>query len=522
MSFVVSKDPRTHVVSEAESLHVIHEGAQRVTYQTLTADSYQLNAPLVSAIWTINPPSNQTIVDSYMKVRYYVEVKVTGGDLEIGSNDCLRQMPMNSLIDVTSLKINGEQVSDTTGDILHAQLCYGNESDERRKSWSTTAAQPCQFQQLDDYLALGTNRNVAAEYGELFAEPPRGSYRGEVIDPQTIRFEIVEPIFISPLFNGCGRQREGLVNINEIHLNLRFKADTQRFLTCAPRLAPGVNITSVNAVFYQAPEVLVCYLTPDNLQPIPAVQTLSYVKPREYIRQLSVLPAGDSRREFSDSIRLSQVPRYMMLFARRSEATSTFDKPDSFLKINSVRVNWNNESALLSGASTQDLYEISRRNGCNLSWPQWSQHRGSVLMVEFGKDIGLPSGMAPGVQGSLTCQVDVEFENVSNDDYTASFYMVLYNIGAFSISQNSARSSLGNLSPSMVLAAGMGHHMPEHHMDVAKGKSFLDSMASIIPMSHSGMAPAPAAAPMPAPMPAPAEESRATRRTVGGSLLRRR
>ena len=521
MSFVVAKDPRCEVKAEADSLHVVHEGAQRVSYQTLTFDSYQLNSPPVSNIITINPPSNQTIVDRLLKVRYYLEVKVTGGDLEIGSNDCLRQFPANSLIDVTSLKINGETVSDNTGDILHASLCYGNESEDRRKTWSVSAAQPDQFQQLDDYLALGTNRNVAAEYGELFSEPTRSSVSYTVIDPQTVRFEIVEPIFISPMFNGCGRQREGLVNVNEIHLNLRFKADTQRVLTCAPRLAPGVNITSVSCVQYRAPEVLVCYLTPDNLQPIPAVQTLGYSKPRQYLKQMATLAAGESRREFTDSVRLSQIPRYMMLFARRSEATSTFDKPDSFLKIKSVRVNWNNESALLSGASTQDLYEISRRNGCNLSWPQWSKYRGSVFMCEYGKDIGLASGLAPGVQGSYTVQADVEFENVSSGDYTGTFYMVLFNIGSFSVAQNSARSSLGNLSPSMVLAASQGHHMPAHHMDMAKGKSFMDSLESIIPMSHAPMAPAAPMAPMPQ-APAPAEESRATRRTVGGSLLRRR
>ena len=141
-------------------------------------------------------------------------------------------------------------------------------------------------------------------------------------------------------------------------------------------------------------------------------------------------------------------------------------------------------------------------------------------MAEFGKNIGLSSGLAPGVQGSYTLQADVEFENGSAADYTPTFYMVLFNIGSFSISQNSARSSLGNLSPSMVLSSTQGHHMPAHEMDHAKGKSFLDGLESMIPMSHAGMPPQmPMSAP--APMPAPAEESRATRRVVGGSLRRK-
>jgi len=56
-------------------------------------------------------------------------------------------------------------------------------------------------------------------------------------------------------------------------------------------------------------------------------------------------------------------------------------------------------------------------------------------------------------------------------------------------------------------------------MDMAKGKSFLDGLESMIPRSHASM-PAPAmAAPMPQ-APAPAEQSSA-RRVVGGSLRRR-
>ena len=56
-------------------------------------------------------------------------------------------------------------------------------------------------------------------------------------------------------------------------------------------------------------------------------------------------------------------------------------------------------------------------------------------------------------------------------------------------------------------------------MDHAKGKSFLDGLESMIPMSHAGMPPQMPMAPMPQ-APAPAEQSSA-RRVVGGSLRRK-
>jgi hypothetical protein len=485
--FVSVKDPRVSISPEQDSLHVIKTGSQRITYSRNTADSYQLNSALVDASWTINPPSNQTLIDRFFRVKYYVEVKCTGADFEPVANDAMRQMPLNSLIDVTSLKLNGEQVSDASGDVLHAQLCYHNESDERRKSWSTTAAQPDQYQALEDYFVLGTARNVAANYGENSLEPSRGSYTYEVVDAQTLRFEITEPIFISPLFQGVGRQCEGLVNINEIVLNLRFKADSQRFMTITPRLAPNPNITSITAQFYRAPEMILAYLTPQMFDGIPAVQTLSYVKPQSYIKQEATpLAAGETRTLITDSIRLSQVPARVMLFCRRTQATSTFDKPDSFLAIKSIRVQWNNEDSLLSSANQGDLYEISRRNGCNQSWVQWSKQRGSVLMLEMGKDIGLPQGLSAGVQGSFTLSCQVEFENVSGADYLPSFYMTLYNQGAFSISQNSARVSTGNLSPSIVLVAQKeGEEVAAHHHAMDTGGSLLSSLASMVPRKHA-------------------------------------
>ena len=485
--FVSVKDPRVAISPEQDSLHVIKTGSSRITYQRATADSYQLNSALVDASWTVNPPSNQTIIDRFFRVKYYVEVRCTGADFEPVSNDAMRQMPMNSLIDVTSLKINGEQVSDASSDVLHAQLCYHNEADDRRKSWSLTASQPDQYQALEDYFVLGTNRNVACNYGENAFEPSRGSYTYEVIDAQTLRFEITEPIFISPLFQGVGRQCEGLVNVNEIVLNLRFKADTQRFMTITPRLAPAPNITSITAQFYRAPEMILAYLTPQMFDGIPAVQTLSYVKPLSYIKQEATpLAAGETRTLITDSIRLSQIPSRVMLFCRRTQATSTFDKPDSFLAIKSVRVQWNNEDGLLSSANQEDLYEISRRNGCNLSWVQWSKQRGSVLMLEMGKDIGLPQGLSAGVQGSFTLSCQVEFENVSGADYLPSFFMTLYNVGAFSISQNSARVSVGNLSSSMVLLAQKeSDEIASHHHDLDTGGSLLSSLSSMIPRKHA-------------------------------------
>jgi hypothetical protein len=153
---------------------------------------------------------------------------------------------------------------------------------------------------------------------------------------------------------------------------------------------------------------------------------------------------------------------------------------DSYLAINNLSVLWNNQSGLLSSASAQDLYRIAADNGCNLSWPQFSKYRGSVMCLEMGKDIGLLDTEAPGVQGSYTLQVTATLENKSNFNFESEFYIVVQNQGTFSISENFARASLGNLNQAMVLSAKQSpeiHHLTYHQL---QGGSFFSGLKNIV------------------------------------------
>ena len=112
----------------------------------------------------------------------------------------------------------------------------------------------------------------------------------------------------------------------------------------------------------------------------------------------------------------------------------------------------------------------------------------------------------------------MDVENTSGDTMLCDFYMVLYDTGSFSISQNSARASLGNLSPSMVLSAEVaGAKMTTHHHDHAvKGRSLLEDLSNMVPAHH---APTHSRGQE---QKAPAMEEEMGGRKVGGSLLRRR
>jgi hypothetical protein len=470
-------EPRVDVKHDLEKNHVVLYGGSRVTEQVNTADSYQLSpAQPTQALWTINPPSTQTICDRYFKVRAYVEVK-TDQPHNLGTNDAPRQLPLSSIVETTTVQINGESISDNTADKLHAKWCYGNSREERGRSVSASPCMPDSYQEYSDWTTLGSAKNPLASYGENSAEPPRGGFPIQVVDATTFRCVVTEGLQLDPFLNGVGRQEEGMVNVNQINISLRFKADVSRFLSHS---TAGNAITSVSVSFYQAPEMLTTFITPDLTQPIPEVQTLSYHKDLDYIKSVPTLTAGSQTTVVSDTIKLSQIPRRMYLFCRHSRGTSSYLTSDSFLSIQRLNILWNNQSGLFNSATQQDLFEISQRNGCNLDWPSWSKYRGSVLCIEFAKDIGVAPDEAPGTQGQYTIQITMDVKNESSDDFTADFYQVMEMEGTFSVYENGARSSLGNLTKEMVLSAKTAGQVDYQHYEGLQGGSFLSGLKSVV------------------------------------------
>ena len=470
-------EPRVNVKSDTEKDHIVLMGGLRVNEQVNTADSWgSAGATPVQASWTINPPSTSTIVDRNIKCRAYFEVSVDQ-PLQLGLNDALRQFPIASIMDVLTVQINGETISDNMADKIHAMLCYGNDAETRRGDTSTSPSMPDNYQEYSDYSVYGSGKNSLSNYGEQSIEEGRGGFPVEVLSPTSFRVVVTEPLFLSPFLTGLHMADEGFVNINQMNINMRWKQNISQILSHS---SLGNAITSVSVSMYQAPEILTTFITPDLTQPIPQLQILPYTKTQEYIKQMSSLSAGGAVNVVSDSIKLSQVPRKLYLFCRHQRATSDYSTADSFLSLENLSILWNNQSGLLSSATPQDLYRISKGNGLNLTWSQFSKFRGSVFCAEFGKDIGLLDTEAPGCQGQYTIQVQATFKNQSSSAFVGEFYMVVQNEGTFSISENFARASLGNLNQQMVM---MAKQSPElHHLTYSQlqGGGFFSGLKNIV------------------------------------------
>lgn len=479
MDAVKSYDPRINVKREEEKSHVVMLGGSQITQTVTTANSYQLTPNNPSqAMFNYNAPSANNIIDRNFKVRAYVEV-VCDAAHQLGTNDAVRQFPLNSIIETCSATINGSNVSNNTANSVAALMCYGNGPADRDAQLSTTAAMPDSYQEYNDWTTYGSGKNPLADYGENAAEPPRGGFPVEVVNSTTFRVVVTEPLLgLAPFFSGIGPQEEGFCNINDITVTLQFKAQLDRFLSHS---TAGNAITAVTAKFYQAPELLVTAITTRPQFDIPPVQNLYYHKTNDYIKTLPTLASGASTTIYSDNQKLTQIPRRVYLFCKHSRSTESFLTSDSFLSIENLQVNWNNQTALLGSATKQDLFEMSRRNGCNLSWSAWSKYRGSVLCLNFGKDIGLSEDESSGVSGDYALSVQMTVKNQSTQPFTADFVMLVEQQGIFRIMPNSAAAYLGGLTKDNV--ADIIENSPEiSHSDLMdmSGGSFWSSLKNVV------------------------------------------
>ena len=472
---IVVKEPRVDVSGDVDLNHIVFTGSKRTSTQVYPANSYQLNSPPVNSSWSITPPNLETIIDRFIKVRYYVECKADQ-DFSLNLNDAPRQFPISSITDVINLSINDENFSESIQNKLHALLCYGNTPEDRSKSWSASCARPDQFQQYADYLTLGSSRNPLGNYGECSIEPNR-SVEYTIVDTKTVRFTVTEPLWVSPLYQGIGHQVEGMVNVNRLALNIRYSSDSGRAWS-----STGANAkTSVSTTFYRVPELLVNYLSPLDSQKIPEFQLLPYQKINEFNKAMSDMAINAQLEVFSDTIRLSSIPKYLYLFARRRDDDNSFLTSDAFPSIEKIAVTFGNQNNLLSGATVEDLYEISRRNGLNVDYQGFRKYRGSVICLEFGKDIGLEEDESPGLNGSYNIQVQATFRNRCASIFKGEMMMLVINTGTVKIGNNQASITIGGLEMKQIENAR--DNAPQlHHSQVEdlQGGSFWSGLKNIV------------------------------------------
>ncbi|HTO16895.1 MAG TPA: hypothetical protein VLZ83_14095 [Edaphocola sp.] len=498
LNSVLIRDPITQVNSQRD--YGILKGGNQVTWKKYTTTSVTNS----SITWSCPPPSGNVFVDrkQYMILPVRLVFTAPGDETGLVLNagaDAPRAYPLNGSIDTLQASINGQSFSIFIADMIHALTHYNTDIKLNNKDYSLTPNYQDQSQEYSD-LGPGNIRNPLGGYQNGIHQTvmQRGAFPFTIVqntaNQAVVDMVICEPLFLSPFFWGCGNSA-GFYNVTTMDFNVNFTSNFNRFWShinmagsnpLAGIRAEFNNFTNVyNAPFSYSesqPILLFKYVTPDSTQILSPNMPITYpyfdVQRYPIDFPTAVSPGGVNSTGLisSNNLQLNSIPRMMYIYARHSNASYAVSGTgstltDTYLSLENINITFANYTGLLSSASKQQLYQLSIKNGCGMNWTQWSGEHvnnsssfvtpvdqygtiGSILAVEFATDLGLPSDMAPGLQGQFQLQVNAQFKNTSGANVNATLFIIIVSEGSFTIpGLNSATKQLGVITKEDVLNA---------------------------------------------------------------------
>jgi hypothetical protein len=449
----------------------VKQGPKQFTPTIIPTNSYQETGGQVQFL--VTPPSPATAVDPQMYIKWYIEVSAVasvsdnnGYALSIGRYDAPRYMPMSQCMVTTSLSINDNNAQMTLDTMVNPlSRCNLNNYDTSIQQSQAPSALD-EYQNYNDAYSGGYQFPATAISGGLISasalggapicdpltsyggtlgkySAPRGAWPIQIVSrsPQwgvggavgnrtqgqpfleTIRFIVLEPLWISPLdsvytdANGC------LIGLNNFNININLDFSKTRCWSHNALNSNASTLTSLTMRIYSNPELHVNYLTlPDSI-PQPLVATFPFYLPQTY-----QTPAKDrlvynqTTLTSTQTITLQSIPSRILLWATIDKNLWDYTTSDTFAQIMSVQILYDNQSAILSQASSEDLYMESVQNGLQMSWIQWSQTVGSILIVDVTKNLPLTNlEEAPGLCCTKQIQVIMTIRDI-NTAHTAQAY----------------------------------------------------------------------------------------------------
>lgn len=470
---VCVRDPRTNITSKREYA-VLKSGSQS-TWKQYTSSAISTT----SMNFSVPPPSGGIITDR--KVMLAVPVRLTFNAVATGAGqtvlrsgfDAPRAYGLSNSIETLQATINNQSVSINLADIIQPLLRYNTNELLKTADYSIT---PTYMDQTQEYASLvGTNRNPLAGFddgtdGSVIA---RGGFPFVVVanpisvgaGPLQAIVDIffTEYMYLSPFYWGCGMSECGFFNVTSMDFNITFIGQAANRMWSHSSALGGLPLVSSTFAFgtqnggptsftNNAPALLFNYITPQETQVLGANQVITYpyFDTQRYETNFGIVGAGVTATMVSNNIQLNSIPRRMYIFARmrNQELYASAENTDTFLSIENISIQFQNKNGLLSSASKQQLYEISVKNHCNMTWNEWSGgpvHAsagnfanpfgtvGSVLCLEFATDIGLDSLDAPGKLAQSMLQVQLVAKNISAAPINTSIYIVTVLEGTFTI-----------------------------------------------------------------------------------------
>ncbi len=459
-------DPRVKINNER--VFTALKGAQVNSWQQFQASNVSNNSAQV----TCNPPSQDIIVSRLVFKKYVFSGTITGtnssgGPLLLPGYYGPRAYPIASILASEQMTINNDTLTQAQLQTYWpALMWYSNEYKNRFGQFSLTAAMLDQFQTYTQ--GAGTSRNPLGAYGDNSFEIARGGFYGLVLSGNTnastsvtYTLTVIEPVLISPFVFGDGsNSTPGLIGVQNMSYTATFAGlDTARVLSLQANQGTNGSIAltgqtaSVDSV-----TLMFEYITPSQLEPIPRNLVSSYYEIVNY--QSPAGPSTAPAASFSaimSSVQVNSIPQRMFIWCGRGESAKTAYTADSYFSLpttgNPLQVTWNNQQ-FFSSSTPSDLYNMCYSNGINMSATQFFNRVGSVICIDFGKDLGLFADEAPSLNGNYQLSLTCNFVNTNpTDTIVPTLNVAVVYGGQFNIFNGQASHNIGGLTKNDVINA---------------------------------------------------------------------
>jgi len=498
----------------------LEEGAETVTYTKFPSSSVSTNNIQFN---NINPPNATTVVDRRFWVRMPFRLTFTGTNVPIGEfllatsdsvngtgdlvgQDAPRAYPLSQIIQSLSVKLNSQTFTQTLNDYIEPLLRYSNHRDTAEMDWSKTPSMPDMYKQYGDFNIYGGAKNALGNYGDSQYYTPRGGFGNMTVVSQNIvgqpagtpssdladimqavvDIEVCEPIFISPLAFGR-RTRRGFVGLTTTQLTLNISPNYADYVwshdTTSGKVISNIALSfdTTTQGMASRPEAMFTYLTPRMELAIPRDNLYSYHDINDYtIEAGGAVQPGASQTFSVSNIQLDSVPKRVYIFLKKRPADKTFNDTDTYARITGLSMNFANISGLFSDANEQQLYQMSVDNGCLLSYTQWMKHVGSVMCIDFARQVSMDHRNIVGKSGSYQLQYKVDVQNISDEAQIYEINTVVVSDGYILIADQSIdrHSNLGDIDK--VYDSPQIHVVDWESFDDFYGAGFSDRLRSIL------------------------------------------
>lgn len=469
-----AQDVRLRVLQDPSSslalapIYTLQTGSKERTFQPYIS----INNSTTSTQWSIVPPDPNTIIRRMIWLAMPVRVTLSrplGGPanvLQYGDTDAFAAYPLASCMTTAQVQFNNCSIAYPVNSYFPYLMKFTQNKKLNAGFYSTFPSYLDHSQTYEELV--GTMENPLGGYpnNSIPGCVKRGQIPITIISNTPTSAELValllEPLFLSPL-EFEGENVPGLYGIQNLNVNITWdnlsKMWSKAFANNPNPTTVTVTNVGVSGLPSWMPNMPTLYLrydTPFQSLSLATPYVTPYYQLDRFTTDFGVLAAGATINKANfQTIQCNAIPSRIYIFTRERDADITFDKPRVCSAIEGVEITFMNKANQLATATVYDLWKMSYDNGYMGTFYEWLGNPpglgattfGSILCLEFGKDIALEPGYFAGRAGTYQLQIKLTYRNPSSRPINYTGYVVLVYPGSFITVNGSCRVELANLGP---------------------------------------------------------------------------